>query len=450
MGRKLLIVDDKITVCKSLEKNFSHWGYKCHLATNRKKALEYFYRNDINAVILDIVLNDESGIDILREITTSDKKVPVIMITGYASIETAIKSIKMGAYDYLKKPIDFNNLLEKVESAINSARDLVQNNKDHGIDISKKMYTKNQYTQELYDKAKRLACTDIPILLLGENGTGKELLADFIHANSPRSAKRMVKINCANFPDNLLDNELFGHEAGAYTGAHTQFKGVFEQAHESTLFLDEIGDMSLSIQSKILRTIQNHEIRRLGGDRIIHINVRFIAATNKDLKKLIEENRFRSDLYYRLSAATFNVPCLKMRKEDIPHLITLFLQEFSNINQIQITSTDNISKDVMDIFMQYDWPGNIRELKNTIYYARAITTKDYIEVEDLPSYLVNWSKKRRNSNIREENEKLLIIKTLKENNYNRTKVAQILNMSRKTLYNKIIKFGLNNDTKTEE
>jgi len=449
MGKELLIVDDKISVCKSLEKNFSHWGYKCHLATNRKKALEFFYRNKINAVIMDIVLNEESGIDILREITTSNKKVPVIMITGYASIETAITSIKMGAYDYIKKPIDFNNLLEKIESAIISARDMVQNNKDHDIDMSKKMYTKNQYTQELYDKAKRLANTNIPILLFGENGVGKEILADFIHANSPRSANRIVKINCANFPDHLLDNELFGHEAGAYTGAHKQFKGVFEQAHEGTIFLDEIGDMSPPIQSKILRTIQNHEIRRLGGNRIIHINVRFIAATNKDLNKLIEERLFRSDLYYRLSAATLNLPSLKMRKEDIPHLITLFLQEFSNINQIQITSTDNISKDAMEIIMQYNWPGNIRELKNTIYYARAITTKDYIDVEDFPSYLVNWSKKHKNSNFREENEKLLIIKTLQESNYNRTKAAQILNMSRKTIYNKMIKFGLSNDTKTE-
>jgi len=442
MGREILIIDDKIKVCESLASNFNHWGYTCRLAVNGEDAVGIYTTSSISAVILDIVLENESGLDILENLL-SIKSVPVIMITGYASIETAVQSIKLGAYDYLTKPVDFNKLLKVVENAVRTyeLEDENASLKKILTDFSSKIITSNRYTNELYNKSKKLAATDIPILLNGENGTGKELIADFIHAHSPRVSHRIVKINCANFPEHLLENELFGHEPGAYTGADAVFKGVFEQAHEGTLFLDEIGDMALALQSKILRVLQNHEIRRLGGHETIQVSARIIAATNKNLQEMLDDKRFRKDLYYRLSAATLRVPSLRERKEDIPHLVNLFLMEYYDLNDKKVK---RLSDEVLNLFMEYAWPGNIRELKNTIYYACAITVKDFIDIEDLPANFVYLEAKDIRCNIREENEKNLIVQVLKRTNNNKKKTAEILCISRKTLYNKLEKYGIQN------
>jgi transcriptional regulator with PAS, ATPase and Fis domain len=241
------------------------------------------------------------------------------------------------------------------------------------------------------------------------------------------------------FPETLLDNELFGHEKGAYTGADSQFKGVFERADKSSLFLDEIGDMPLTIQAKILRTLQNHEIRRLGGNHTIMVNVRFIAATNKDLEELIKENRFRNDLFYRLNTAMLYLPPLRERKEDIPLLVEYFLSEYSNTNS---TGVEKISDVVLEKFLDYHWPGNVRELKNAVNYAAAISSKDYISIEDLPPNFTPVERNKLSDNVREEMEKNLIIKMLQKANYNKKKAAELLNISRKTLYNKLEKYGI--------
>jgi DNA-binding NtrC family response regulator len=440
MGNTILIVDDNMNLCKSLIRNFGRFGYKCLMANTREEAINTYRENNIDIVLLDVVLGEKDGLEVLNALTDIDENVTAIMITGYASIESAVKSIKIGAYDYIQKPLDFNKLLKITENAIifSDIRIKNKNLKENLIENMPQIITNNSTIVELCEKAKKLADTDIPILICGENGTGKEILADYIHAHSSRNARKMLKINCAAFPENLLDNELFGHEKGSYTGAETEFKGVFERAHKSSLFLDEIGDMSFAIQAKILRALQNSEIRRIGGDSTINIDVRFIAASNKNLEDLIAKKKFREDLYYRLNAATLNLPPLRERKDDILLLSEHFLIEFSSNNH----PIKGMDKEVLNTFMSYAWPGNIRQLKNTIYYAAAIATKDHISLEDLPPLFMEIRQSSTDYNIRETSEKGIISKILQNTHYNKKKAAEILRMSRKTLYNKIEKYGI--------
>jgi two-component system response regulator AtoC len=439
MVNTILIVDDNIRLCKSLARNFGRFGYKCLTATTKQAAVDTYRQNSIDVVLLDIVLGEYNGLDLLDTLKDLDEQVTVIMITGYASIESAVKSIKIGAYDYIQKPFDFNKLLKITENAIefsnsNTDRKLPE---ESGRGGTPNIVTNNPLVIELCKKAQKLADTDIPILICGENGTGKEIFADYIHANSSRYARKMLKINCAAFPENLLDNELFGHEKGSFTGADMEFKGVFERADKSSLFLDEIGDMSFAIQAKILRVLQNNEVRRIGGDKTISIDVRFIAASNKNLEELINRRRFREDLYYRLNAATFRLPPLRERREDIPLLAHFFLKNFSNNNHVK-----RLDETVLETFKSYEWPGNIRQLKNTINYAAAIATKDNISMEDLPPLFMEIQRSNKDFNLREINEKSIISRTLHNNNYNKKKTAEILKMSRRTLYNKIEKYGI--------
>jgi DNA-binding NtrC family response regulator len=289
----------------------------------------------------------------------------------------------------------------------------------------------------LRNKMEKLAVTDLPILIGGESGTGKEVFADYIHAASSRSAKPMVKVNCVALPESLLDNELFGHEKGAYTGADSAFKGLFETADGSSLFLDEIGDMPLGIQAKILRTLQNNEIRRLGGSATIKVDVRFIAATNKDLVDLTRKNLFREDLYYRLNAAVLSVPPLRERKRDIPLLVEHFLADRA------VDRRKELAPEVAARFQAYDWPGNVRELKNVVNYATAMSSNERIEMEDLPVHFLGDGYAAGPTDIRQEMERDLIVRTLQSTKYNRSRTADILNMSRKTLYSKMTKYGLN-------
>jgi DNA-binding NtrC family response regulator len=292
---------------------------------------------------------------------------------------------------------------------------------------------------------EKLAPTDLPVLFRGESGTGKEVIADFMHGASVRSAMPMVKINCAAFPETLLDNELFGHEKGAYTGADSMFKGVFEKANGGTLFLDEIGDMPLSIQAKILRTLQNNEIRRLGGSDTITVNVRFIAATNKDPEEMIRKGQFREDLYYRLNTAVLLIPSLRERREDIHLLVEHFLADRSTgaSSAAGHSVLKQVSAEVMARFLHYEWPGNVRELKNVVTYAAAMSSGERIELQDLPLHFLEGAQTAGEGNIREDMERALILKVLQSTKYNRSKTAELLAMSRKTLYTRMVKYGLN-------
>ncbi len=441
MKEKILIVDDQVKVYKSLARNFQHLGYHTTHATTGQEAVERFTEEAAHVVLLDIMLGKEHGIDVLKQFLSFAPTTPVIMITGYGSIDTAVQSIKLGAFDYVTKPLDFDKLGKIVENAIKMSHLSEENRqlKDQLLDLSPPIITQNTKMIELCQKAKKLATTTLPILITGENGTGKEVIADLIHLNSPRGSRKMLKINCAAFPETLLDNELFGHERGAYTGADSTFKGVFERADGRTLFLDEIGDMPLTIQAKILRTLQNHEIRRIGGDHTITVDVRFIAATNKDLKTLIKENAFRKDLFYRLNTAKLHVHPLHERKEDIPLLVEYFLLEYSKVNA---TNVKGISEGVLDTFLEYDWPGNVRELKNIVNYAATISSKEYIDLDDLPHDFLDIPQQYTPGTILEEVEKNMIIKMLQKANYNKKKTAEYLNISRNTLYRKLNRYGI--------
>jgi DNA-binding NtrC family response regulator len=441
MKKTILIIDDKVQLCETLAQTFEQLGYQPFYATTGKAAIDLFSQHHIHVVLLDIMLGEENGIDVLKQLLLLQKNTPVIMITGYASIETAVQSIKLGAFDYVKKPLNFEHLIKIVENAIHISHLSEENQqlKHHLFDFSPRIMTQDVRMLEVCDNAKKLAATNLPVLICGEHGAGKEVLADFIHLNSARSSRKMLKINCASFPETLLDNELFGHEKGAYTGADSGFKGVFERAHESSLFLDEIGDMPLTIQAKILRTLQNHEIRRLGGNTTITIDVRFITATNKDLRKLIREERFREDLFYRLNTAVIHIPPLRERKDDIPLLVEYFLSEHAQTNATQVK---HISDAVREKFFQYHWPGNVRELKNVINYAAAISSKDIVDLDDLPPDFISIPQQNAPENIREDVEKNLIIKMLQKTDYNKKKTAEILDMSRRTLYRKLKKYGI--------
>jgi DNA-binding NtrC family response regulator len=441
MNREILIVDDKEKFCKSLAENLDELGFQSYYATNGTDALEILQRHHFKAVIVDVVLGDENGLEILKRIQKVNRRIPVIMITGYASIDTAVQSIKNGAFDYIQKPVNFDKLLKTIENAIKKS-ELEEENvalKERIIELSPSIVTANGEMISLLEKAEKLAATDLPVLICGEHGTGKELFVDFIHTRSSRRTFKIVKMNCAAFPESLLDNELFGHNRGAYTGADSVFKGVFEQAHRSSLFLDEIGEMPFSIQTKILRAIQNKEIKRVGGSEIITVDVRFITATNMDLPTLIAEKKFRDDLFYRLNTAVLKVPPLRDRSDDIPLLVDHFLREFSSDHEKPVLRS---SENLLDKLIGYRWPGNVRELKNAVYYAAAITSRDFIDIEDLPTNLSTYRRPGESENIREDMERNLILTVLKKSNNNKKKAAETLNLSRNTLYNKMRKYGL--------
>jgi len=438
----VLVVDDNEGVFDSLKPNFYQFGVETVYAPDGATAEQVVARGTVDAVLLDIMLGEESGIDVLTRLKAIDQTLPVIMVTGYGSIDTAVESMKLGAFDYVKKPLDFDRLFKVVENALElhklSEENLVLKRRIR--ELSSPMYVENTKMADVVNEAGKLAQTDIPVLIVGENGTGKEVVADYIHANSDRAHLKMVKINCAAFPESLLDNELFGHEKGAYTGADSSFKGVFERATGSSLFLDEIGDMPLTIQAKILRVLQNSEIRRIGGTETLKVDVRFVAATNKDLGDLIKKGEFRQDLFYRLNAAILSVPSLRERKEDIEPLANYFLQEFAESHG---KSVHRIDPEVLQFFQSYSWPGNVRELKNTINYAVAITSGNSVGTVDLPPMIKQASSvNKENLNIREESEKSLIERTLHECRFNKKKTAEVLEMSRKTLYAKIARYGI--------
>ena len=442
MTGTVLVVDDNRKVFESLEPNFRHFGLVAIHAADRKEAMKHLSTADVHVVLLDIRLGSENGVAVLADIRQREPGIPVIMITGFGSVDSAVQAMKLGAYDYVKKPLDFERLFKVVENALELRRLSSENRelKKRLQEITPPLCLENRRVHDLVDNARKLAQTDIPVLITGENGSGKELVADFIHRHSGRNSHKMNKINCAAFPESLLDNELFGHEKGAYTGAGSTFAGVFERADQGTLFLDEIGDMPLTIQAKILRVLQNKEIRRIGGTSTVSIDVRFIAATNQDLASRMQDGLFREDLFFRLNTAIIHVPPLRDRVEDISPLACRFLEEFSGTHDKEVTA---IAPEVLSLFQGYHWPGNIRELKNTINYAVAMASGDTITIGDLPSRVTGQHATMLPARgRREETERHLVATTLSECQWNKKRAAEVLGVSRKTLYAKIERYGI--------
>jgi len=389
----------------------------------------------IELILLDVRLGDESGPDVLIKIKAKYPVIPIVMLTGFGTIESAVDSIKQGAFDYIQKPVQFSKLQKVLSNALNKK----ELDKDKEVAQNNSILSRDRKTLEILETLDKLAPTNIPILIHGENGTGKEMFAEYIQSHSSRKDSVFVKINCASFSDTLLDNELFGHDKGAYTGADTAYKGVFEKADGGTLFLDEIGDMPLSVQSKVLRVLQNKELFRLGGEYIIKVDIRIIAATNKNLEELIIEHKFRQDLYYRLNAALITIPSLHERREDIPSLADFFIDCYALENNKNIKG---LSGDVLETLYNHNWPGNIRELKNLLSYAVAVSKNRCVEMEDLPLNFLNKNGGSDSANLLKQTEKEILLKELKRCNFNKKKVAETLKISRGTLYSKLKKYEI--------
>lgn len=441
MTATILIVDDKQSVFESLALNFSDYDFAPLWAVDSRDALAALVRERIDAVLLDLSLGCESGIDLLALIKRDHPAIPVIMITGYGTLELAVKSIKLGAYDFLPKPLDFDRLRGTVEQALEvtagktSDPDPLSRNDDLFV-------SQSPVLRDLYRRATILAKTDLPVLVTGESGTGKEHLVDLIHASSSRSGGTMERINCSAFPEALIDNELFGHEKGAFTGAGEAYAGIFERADGGTLHLDEVGDLALSSQARLLRVLEDGMVRRLGGGGNVAVDVRVIASTNRDLPEMIRAGQFRRDLFYRLNAAYLYIPPLRERRGDIAGLLDHFLDRHPG----EDGWCRRFSAAALAILETHSWPGNVRELKNLVRTSVLMAASRTIEPRDLPPDIGAGpdatASESEEAKPLDGMEREHILRTLKRNRYNKTRTSEELGIDRKTLYNKMKCYGL--------
>jgi two-component system response regulator HydG len=391
------------------------------------------------------------GIEALTEIRKISPLVPVLIMTAYASVKTAVEALKAGAFEYLTKPLDIEELKILIEKALELYQLRAENialkeRLGDRFDFAK-IIGRSPKMKEVFDTLSLVAPTDATVLILGESGTGKELVANSIHHNSPRASQPFIKVSCAALPETLLEGELFGHEKGAFTGAIARREGRFQLAHRGTIFLDEVGEMSMTTQTKLLRVLQEKEFEPLGSSRTVKVNVRVIAASNKDLDREAKAGRFREDLFYRLNVVPISLPPLRERREDIPALAAHFFATYRDKNRKQL---NDIAGKAMDLLMRYDWPGNIRELENCVERAVILARGEIIAPADLPPIIQALSKDREIQGLNlpsgisiQEVEKALILKTLEDTGGNRTRAAEILGINRRTLQNKLKEYGIN-------
>jgi two-component system response regulator HydG len=401
---------------------------------------------------MDIRMVKVSGIEALSEIKSYNPAIPIIMMTAYASVDTAVEALKKGAYDYLTKPLDFDELRFAMERAMDHSQ-LKQENRILRESLSGRFDRRNIIgrsgpMERLLETVAQVAPSEATVLVVGESGTGKELIAGAIHHNSQRKEGPLVKMNCAAVTETLLESELFGHEKGSFTGAYKRKEGRFVQAEGGTLFLDEVSEMSLAMQAKILRVLQEREITRVGGEETLKVDVRLVAATNKDLMQEIEAGRFREDLFYRLNVVTLKIPPLRDRPEDIPLLAQHFVKEFARKNQKPVKG---FTPQAMDRLLKYDWPGNVRELMNAVERAVVLSRSDYLGDEAFAPGLPARPDKEKPEQIEgkgpanlplEEVEKTTILNTLEAAGGNKSETARRLGITRRTLHKKLKKYGL--------
>ena len=446
----LLIIDDEKNIREGLGANFEMEGYNVKLAENGQQGLEFISKGDIDLVITDLRMPGISGEEVLRKVTTETPGIPVIVLTGHGSIDSAVDAMRNGAYDFLTKPLNLDQLTMIVKRAL-QARELSLQHKQLKKEVENdmafdKMIGKSAEMQKVFEMIKKVASSKASVLITGESGVGKEVVADAIHKLSPRKDHQCIKVHCAALSETLLESELFGHEKGAFTGADNLVKGRFELAHESSIFLDEIGEINPSVQIKILRVLQEKAFERVGGQETINVDVRIIAATNRVLEEEVKKGTFREDLYYRLNVIHIHVPPLRERKDDIPLLVASFLEEFAVENGKNIKGIDSQAKSAI---YNYNWPGNIRELRNCIESAVVMCSGEEIKLEDLPP-TVSKSAGDQSINIPanatlDDADKLIILQTLAANKNNKSKTADLLGIGRKTLHRKLEEYGINSD-----
>ncbi len=448
----ILVIDDEPAICEVLSGILEDEEYEVVTAGDGIQGLRIMEQEDIDLVILDVWLPGMGGMDVLREIREKNPGIEVIIISGHGSIDMAVRALKLGAFDFLEKPLSLDRVTTLVRNAL-MVEDLKRENKElkDSIFMEDEMIGESEGMKKVRQLIDQSAATDSTILITGENGTGKELVARMIHKKSRRSGGPFVEVNCAAIPDTLIESELFGHEKGAFTSAASRRKGKFEMADRGTIFLDEVADMSPNAQAKVLRVIQEKKFERIGAEQSIEVELRLIAATNKNIKKEIEQKRFREDLYFRLNVIPIHVPPLRERREDIPVLVDYFLEKFSAPKLKE--GPKRIDNRGMKVLREYEWPGNIRELKNFIERITIMSDERLISADTVRKYLGDKLKTEGGDELQDFSgmklndakdlfEKKLLTKKLAENEYVISKTAEVLGIYPSNLHGKIKKLGI--------
>ena len=435
---KLLIADDDKNLTRVLTTELSESGYQVSATDSGSGAVTLIGKEDIDVLLLDLNMPGLGGIDVLKELRTSEIPPEVIILTGHGTVHTAVEAMKLGAYDYLAKPFKLEELKAVIDKAYEKRRLLTENlllkTQLRRQAAGRRIVTRNPQLLELLETARRVSLSDFPVLIYGETGVGKELFARTIHDASPRSDGPFVPINCPAIPESMIESELFGHEKGAFTGAYSRKMGLVEIAHNGTLFLDEIGELPLQLQVKLLRIIETRAFFRVGGVKEICADVKFVAATNKDLRAEVEKGNFRPDLYYRLSALTLRVPSLRERKDDIPLLVEHFAQDEADFRD------KRFGREALAVLAAYPWPGNVRELQNVVHRTLLLSKNTEVGPDDLSAdpFTMSAMSGRRLRDIEKDH----ILRVLKEVDGLRGKAAEILGIDPKTLYRKLSRYGI--------
>ncbi|MDC7228663.1 MAG: sigma-54 dependent transcriptional regulator [Spirochaetales bacterium] len=434
MNPAVLIVDDEIKLCESLSQILKAHKIPSEYTDNPSEAVSLIKNKSYRLLISDIKMPGFSGIELLEQIKALDNKLQVIMISGYASVDTVVEAMKLGALNFYEKPIDIARFVEEIKQILMKQSHPI-------IPKDGKIIINDRVMMERWQMATTAAATDAPVIITGESGTGKEHFAAAVHENSRRKEKPFIKINCAALPDTLLESELFGHEKGAFTDAKSDRKGKFEVAEGGTLFFDEIGDMNLNTQAKLLRVLQEKEFERLGSNKVRSADVRFVAATHRNLEAMIEEGTFRQDLYYRLSVICLDIPPLRERKDDIIPLSDFFISLYCSRYEKPVL---RLSDEVKHIFMNHSWPGNVRELKNTIERTVIFSKSSEVKREELPSqYQVMMPVEQDTfTSLHDKVDREMVLGALDKAHGNKSQAAEYLNISRKTLYAKLKKLNI--------
>ena len=458
-NKTILLVDDDASLRRVLAHHLSEAGYQVLTAANGKEGLDVFTSQQVEMVITDIQMPELSGLELMRRISVISPDVVVLVITAYGSIETAVEAMKLGAYDYITKPFNREELLLTVSKGLQYTA-LVRENRSLKQFIESRFSLDNMIgsssaMRRVYALVEKVARTDLAVLITGESGTGKELIAKAIHQNSMRRDGPFVVINCGAIPEGLIESELFGHRKGSFTGAYTDARGKLEAADKGTVLLDEIGDLPLALQVKLLRVLEDGEFTRVGETTTRRIDVRFLAATNRDLSKMVADGRFREDLFFRLKVVPVHLPPLRERREDIPLLADYFLKELAQRYQ---RPELNFEKDIFRYFQTYSWPGNVRELKHTVERLAVIAEGDTVSISDLPENMTAMTGHAANVLIQlpddgidlEEVEREILRQALDKHDWNQTRAAQYLNITRSALIYRMQKYGLQSAEPAED
>ena len=454
MEGKILIVDDEAIQRDIVQDILEDRGYDVVALGSGVEALEYIKQKPVDVILTDLRMPGMDGVELLQHIKEFDPEIVVVVITAYGSLESAVDAVKKGAYDYLAKPLGKEQLTLVVERAL-SRKKLTDENRSLRQELQERydfhnIIGRSPKMQEVFRMIEKIAPSESTVIIYGESGTGKELVARALHYHSKRKDQRFLAVNCAAIPDTLLESEMFGYEKGAFTGAQSQKKGLFEEADNGTLFLDEIGDLDITLQAKLLRVLQEGEFQRVGGTQTLKANVRLLAATNKDLEEEVKEGRFRQDLYYRLNVVPIFLPPLRARKEDISYLAQHFLKKYNAKHDKAIKT---IASDVTKRLMDYRWEGNVRELESVIERSVILADHDRIDIDTLPEKLQQTASPTAQQDLRnftipdegislEHLERSLIESALKKTNWSIKKASELLGISYKTLQYRIQKYNL--------